>query len=176
MFGGLHKTGPARMFVGLLLVLLGGLLLGGCSRGQTEIAPPEIHYGEDVCAACNMIISDPRFAAGYVVERKPGRYESLAFDDIGDMLTHQDAAAATATDVKIVAWYVHDYASEEWLDATVATYVVSAAIMTPMGHGVAAFASQAAAQEMAAAQDGEVFTWPELLDHTMESAGAMHQH
>lgn len=164
MFGRMRRVGS--------LWLLVGVLLGGCARGQIEIAPPEIHYGEDVCAACNMIISDPRFAAGYAVELKPGRYDSLAFDDIGDMLTHQEAAA----DAKIVAWYVHDYTSEEWLDATAAYFVVSAAIMTPMGHGVAAFAAQQAAQEMAAAHDGELFTWPELLAHTMESAGAMHQH
>lgn len=172
MVGEMRSAKRRLLLVGVLLVMLGSVLLGGCARGQTEIAPPEIHYGDDVCAACNMIISDSRFAAGYVVELKPGRYDSLAFDDIGDMLTHQSAAA----EPEIVAWYVHDYTSEEWLDATTAYFVVSAAIMTPMGHGVAAFATPEAAQEMAGTHDGEVFTWSELLEHTMESAGAMHQH
>ena len=73
-------------------LLLGALVLltlaWGCAEGSTIIAPPEIRYGEDLCTECNMVISDPRFAAGYVYEVSEGRYRSLAFDDIGDLLVH----------------------------------------------------------------------------------------
>ncbi len=139
--------------VGMILVLV------ACAQGQDQVAPPEIHYGEDVCVECNMIISDARFAAGYAYEISPGRYESIAFDDIGDMLIHADKHA----EHQVVAWYVHDYASQEWLDATQATYVFSNELKTPMAQGLAAHASMADAQEMAAELNGEVLDWDGLL-------------
>ena len=48
-------------------LLIAVAVLGACAQGQATIAPPEIRYGEDVCAACKMIISDPSFAAAYTV-------------------------------------------------------------------------------------------------------------
>jgi copper chaperone NosL len=146
-------------FLRNLLLLLIVILTVGCAAGSTTIAPPTIRYGEDLCAECSMIISDPRFAAGYAYELSAGRYESLAFDDIGDLLVHM----TKHPDRKAVAWYVHDYASEEWLDATAAYYVVSETIPTPMGHGIAAHATVAAAEAMAAEQTGVVLEWEALL-------------
>ena len=105
----------------LLLLLVVGLLLAACARGETTPNPPTIRYGEDTCTHCNMIISDPRYAAGYAHEISPGRYESLAFDDIGDLL----ADLGEQSERHIVAWYVHDFETEEWLDATTAYYVIS---------------------------------------------------
>jgi len=142
----------------LLLLLVVSLLLSACARGETTPTPPTIRYGEDTCAHCNMIISDPRYAAGYAYEISDGRYESLAFDDIGDLL----ADLGEQTDRHIVAWYVHDYESEEWLDATTAYYVISKQIMSPMGHGISAHATQAAAEQMAQAKEGAVFDWQGL--------------
>ena len=76
----------------ILLILL--LLLAACAQGTTELKPPEIRYGEDVCADCNMIISDPRFATAYAYEVGPGRYQSALFDDLGDMLIYADSPEA----------------------------------------------------------------------------------
>jgi copper chaperone NosL len=134
------------------------LILVACARGQTEIKPPEIHYGQDQCDECGMIISDPRFASGFLHEVDEGRYESLIFDDIGNMLAHMQNHPGQ----HIVAWYVHDYTSEEWLDARQAYYVSSHEIHTPMGHGIAAHATQEAAQDMAAKTNGQVLDWPGL--------------
>jgi copper chaperone NosL len=141
------------------------LLLAGCAPGQAVIEPPAIRYGEDRCAECGMIISDARFASGLLYEVSAGRYQSLVFDDIGNMLVY----AEKHPEQKIVAWYVHDYASEEWLDATEAYFVSSREIHTPMGHGIAAHASRRAAQAMADELHGEVLDWPVLQashDHT----------
>lgn len=146
------------MNIRLLYLLVPLLLLTACARGQTAIKPPEIHYGQDLCDECGMIISDPRFASGFVYEVSQGRYESHRFDDIGNMLLFMQKHP----DLPIVAWYVHDYASEEWLDAAQAYYVSSQELHTPMGHGLAAHASQAAAQAMADELHGEVFDWPTL--------------
>lgn len=137
----------------LALVLL--LILAACARGQNQPKPPEIHYGEDMCAECTMIISDERFAAGYAYEISPGSYKSLAFDDIGDMLVH----ASKHPDHKVTAWYVHDYTTKAWLDASQAHFVVSQDLQTPMGFGIAAHATAEAAQKQAGELKGEVLSW-----------------
>ncbi|MCC6454998.1 MAG: nitrous oxide reductase accessory protein NosL [Caldilineaceae bacterium] len=149
-----------------LWLLLALLLVPGCAQGIAEISPPDIRYGEDTCAECNMIISDPRFAAAYAHEISAGRYEQLAFDDIGDMLIH----AAKHPEHQVAGWYVHDYESEEWLDATSAHFVASDAIVTPMGHGLAAFATAEDAQALAAENGGEVLTWEMLQARDLDAS------
>jgi copper chaperone NosL len=155
-----------RSYPILPLLLLVIVFMAGCTPGSAAPAPPEIRYGEDLCSHCNMIISDPRFAAGIAYEIEPGRYESLAFDDIGDML----AEAAGHPERTVVAYYVHDYTSEEWLDATGAHFVVSTAIPSPMGSGIAAHASAEAAAAQAAELQGQLFTWAELQSHALALA------
>ncbi|MCO6451473.1 MAG: nitrous oxide reductase accessory protein NosL [Caldilineales bacterium] len=164
-----------------LLIAISAATLTACAQGQTTAQPPEIRYGESVCAQCNMIISDERFASGYAYEISPGRYESLAFDDIGDML----ASAAAHPERNVTNWYVHDYTSKEWLDATQAHYVFSENLSTPMGHGVAALADRSAAQTLAAELSGEALSWQELMarhksgmlaEHMSDSAGSSMDH
>jgi copper chaperone NosL len=155
-----------------LWLLLALLFVSGCAQGIAEIRPPDIRYGEDLCAECNMIISDPRFAAAYAHEISAGRYAQLAFDDIGDMLIH----AAKHPEQKVVGWYVHDYRSEEWLDATSAHFVTGDAIVTPMGHGLSAFATPEDAQALAAQSGGEVLTWEMLQAHELDASMHAHGH
>lgn len=137
------------------------MILAACDQGQTTLEPPAIHYGEDVCTECGMIISDPRFASSYLYEINAGHYESLMFDDVGDMMVH----AAQHPEHQVRAWYVHDFNSEEWIDATQAHYVIAEEIHTPMGHGIAAFAIKSAAESLAAQTQGKVFDWAALLQH-----------
>jgi copper chaperone NosL len=157
-----EKLRPEKRWWTVALVLL---VLAGCAVGSATPAPPDIRYGEDVCADCNMIISDPRFAAGYAVEIEPGRFESLAFDDIGDMVSHLKNHQA----LKVAGLWVHDYWSDEWIDAETALYVVSSNIHSPMGHGVAAFAIESRAKQLAEEMDGNVYDWnrmrAEMLQH-----------
>ncbi len=143
----------------LLLVVL-ALLVAGCAQGTAEIQPPEIRYGEDVCAECKMIISDPRFAAAYTYEVSPGRYDSALFDDIGDMLIWADKHPEHT----VVAWWVHDYNTEEWVDGSKAIYMFSHNLQTPMAQGTAAFAALGPAQQLAEELDGEVFDWNGLVE------------
>ena len=157
----------------LLLLLLSALLLTACARGATTAAPPEIRYGEDTCTECNMIISDPRYAAGYAHELSTGRYESLAFDDIGDLLAHLEKHRER----KVVAWYVHDYTTAEWLDATTAYYVLSDEIHSPMGHGIAAHATHDGAEALAQDKSGLVLDWQGLQAQVKATAGhSDHRH
>lgn len=154
-----------RILTWSLLILV--LALAACAPGSAIPVPPEIHYGEDICADCGMIISDPRFAAAYAHEIEPGRYESLMFDDMGDLVGNLKANQdRTVTDL-----WAHDYWSEEWLDAETAFYVVSTEIRSPMGHGIAAFAEEAKAQELAAELHVEVLDW-----NRMRAEVLMHDH
>jgi copper chaperone NosL len=157
-----------RASVGFSLFLafaLAGLALAGCGSGQAKIAPPTIYYGEDICDQCGMIISDERFAAASVVELSPGRTDTHVFDDIGGMLLYQQSHPAE----KVLARYVHDYNTKAWLAAGDAFYVTGETIHSPMGHGVAALATQDAAAELAAAMDAEVIDYAGLT--AMADAG-----
>ena len=171
------------------------LFVSACAQGTAEIRPPDIRYGEDVCAECNMIISDPRFAAAYARGRNPraavrargdiqsrvrareamqnnAQLQQLAFDDIGDMLLY----ATKHPEQKIVGSYVHDYQTEEWLDAADAHFVISSAIATPMGHGIAAFATEENAQAFALETRGEMLTWDALQARGQNASLHLHKH
>lgn len=145
-----------RVLVAALMIT--AMILGACAQGQTTLAPPEIRYGEDVCDECNMIISDARFAAAYAYEVSPGRYQTVQFDDIGDMLVY----ANKHPEHRAAAWYVHDYESKEWTDATTASFVVSGQVETPMASGILSFANPDRAEAMAYALHSEVMDWNTL--------------
>lgn len=147
-----------RRVIVLLVLSLSVILAAGCIQGAESAAPPDIRYGEDLCVDCNMIINDVRFASALAYEVTAGRFESVAFDDIGDMLNYADHHP----ELKVTNWYVHDYNSEEWLDATTAHYVFSEQIQSPMATGAAAHAELAAAEQMAAHLQGALLTWDEL--------------
>jgi copper chaperone NosL len=86
VFNQRNRLGVTRL---LWATTLSVMLLAGCVQGSATPAPPEIRYGQDVCADCNMIISDPRFASGYAYEIDKGRFKSLAFDGIGDLVNNR---------------------------------------------------------------------------------------
>jgi copper chaperone NosL len=151
----------------LALAVFALMVLAGCAQGQPIARPPDIHYGEDLCVSCGMVISDVRFAAAAAHEVEPGRYESSAFDDIGDMVHY----IKQNPDLKFTNFWAHDYGDESWVDASSAWFVVSPQIKSPMMHGVAAFASQEAASSLAADVAGEVLDW-----NHMRATVLMHNH
>ncbi len=140
-----------RILPVLALLALG---LASCAAPPAEPNPPDIVYGQDICDACGMIISEARFAAAAALANG----EALKFDDIGDMLRYR----AAHSDLAVAAWFVHDHPSETWLNAANATYVLSPEVATPMGHGLAAFSDPAAADAFAAEFHGEVLSWESL--------------
>jgi copper chaperone NosL len=139
----------------LLFVLL--FILSACTGGaKAEIAPPEIHYNEDLCEFCGMIISDPRYAAGYLT---PDGGEHI-FDDIGNMfMSHLQKQN------EVSAFFVHDYETQSWIRAETAYYVKSSKLLTPMLHGLAACATAEKAEVLAAEVGGKVLTFDEVLTH-----------
>lgn len=168
---GSSETLPSRglSWAGHLGLVAFGFTLAACGPEADTLAPPTIHYGEDVCDACMMIISEERHAAATIVD-VDGANEPRKFDDIGDLLDYH----GRRPEMEVLAWYVHDYETVEWLDALSATYVVSEDLVTPMGHGIVAFADPARAESFAAEHAGEILDFDALWAIGMESAGADH--
>ena len=147
------------------IVALAALLLATCAPASTEPQPPDIAYGQDMCDACGMIISEARFASALLLTNG----EVRKFDDTGDMFAyHMDHP-----DQQVRAWFVHDYRTEEWVRGEKAFYVVSPAVKSPMGRSIAAFATQEAAKDFAAGVGAQVFNFEEarLQAHVMVHGG-----
>lgn len=142
------------------------ILLAACAAPTGEPQPPEIHYSEDICDACGMLISEPRFAAATVEADGAAR----KFDDIGDLLGFY----ADRPGVKVRAYFVHDYLSEKWLRAETAFFIVSPRIQTPMAHGIAAYADRAEAEAAAQQYGVPVMTFDELRQRPL--GGMTHGH
>ncbi len=129
----------------LLFTLLVVLFLMSCSQASNLDEPPEILYGQDVCDECGMLVSEERFAASYVTESE----EVRRFDDVGGMLLYDQKHQE---DVRL--YWVHDFDTEEWIDAKEAVFVLDDGLITPMGWGLAPFATQEQAEAYMAETGG----------------------
>lgn len=134
-----------------LLLALG---LAACDSGQgAEPQPPQIAYGHDLCEACSMLIDEPRFASATLLNDGSAR----KFDAIDDMIVyHMDRP-----NLMVRAWFVHDFATQQWVRAEAAFYVQSDQIRAPMGGGIAAFATRASAEEAGKRYNSKVMNWDE---------------
>jgi copper chaperone NosL len=150
-----------RIRLGLMLLAF-VLVLTACGQTTDLDAPPQLILGQDVCDECSMIINEARFAASYVTTEG----EVRRFDDIGDMLVYD-----LKHDEEVLRYWVHDYHTEEWVDAAGATFVMSSDLTTPMAWGLAAFANEDEAEAFAAENGGTMSTLDELLEAT--SAGEL---
>jgi copper chaperone NosL len=130
-------------------------LLVACQQGDSLEAPPEIIYGQDVCDECGMIINEQRYAASYVTSAG----EVRRFDDIGGMLVQDHKV-----NEEVHIYWVHDFNTEEWVDASQANFVISRELVTPMGWGVVAFADPDSAEVFAAEHGGEIGSLEDLQE------------
>jgi copper chaperone NosL len=146
-----------------ILILLAAALLAACARAPAQPQPPEILYGQDLCEACGMIISEAQFAAASLTAGG----QAHKFDDIGDMLAYHEQHP----EEEVRAWFVHDYHTQAWLRGETAFYVRSPAIDSPMGHGLAAFAEKANAAAFAGERAAEVLTFAALRETTTLAHG-----
>lgn len=120
----------------LILILFLGL---AACKDKIDTGPHVIHYGEDVCERCKMIISDKRFAAQLVDQKGT----ALKFDDVGCLSEYLKESGVEGG--KPLAMYVADFATGEWLDAGKAFYLRNPELRSPMGYNIAAFGT---AEEM----------------------------
>lgn len=141
-----------RHYILSLIVLL---LLAACQTNKLE---PAALSPEDMCTHCKMAISEKQFAAQFLT--KDG--DAVKFDDLGCLA--QYLAAHSQQRSEIAAFFVADYATKQWLKAESAFYVHSAKFQTPMQGGFAAFGERPPAEAAAAAQQGRLHHWQEVLD------------
>lgn len=125
-----------------LFVLL--LLAAACSRPRPG-DPPDIVFGRHECARCGMILSEERFAAGYVDEQGT----TVAYDDLGELLSALEAEP----ELKARAW-ARDFTRGEWLPLSRAHVVRIEGLATPMGTGWIAFARREEAEAFARSRAG----------------------
>ena len=137
-----------KVFVGIILILL----LQGC-----EIKPEEIHYGEDQCAYCKMNIMDSKFGGEFVTTKG----KIYKFDDVNCLMSFVNSPEVTSRDMKYTL--VTDFSQpEKLIDATIAFYVKSPEIKSPMASQVAAFETEEAYKQHKKELNGIYLTWGEL--------------
>ncbi|MGI9666691.1 MAG: nitrous oxide reductase accessory protein NosL [Acidimicrobiia bacterium] len=132
------------------LIVVAIALLGAACGTADASGPPEIQYGRDICVECNMIISEARFATAYRLADGTDR----KFDDVGDMVVYLQETGETPTD----SW-VHDFETEEWIEASAAHFVPTLSVSSPMGHSIVAFSDLERATAFAVDVGGEVIHW-----------------
>ncbi|OGP85576.1 MAG: hypothetical protein A2Y95_06550 [Deltaproteobacteria bacterium RBG_13_65_10] len=133
-----------------IAALLLAALAGGCGQREPETGPPSIHYGEDVCTRCGMIVSDPRYAAALRYRDAKGPHVEI-YDDVGELFLF----LAQAGKIEPAEVWVHDAPTRAWIDGRGAAYVIGA-IQTPMGTHVEAYASREKAKRRAREVQGIV--------------------
>ncbi len=151
-----------------VVLVVAVLLMAACGSQAVAAGPPDINYGRDICIECGMIIDDPRFAAGYRLADGTER----TFDDLGGLIIYgrETGELGTAT-----TW-VHDFETEEWLDATIAFYVPTIGVTSPMGHGILAFATEERAHRFAMDLEGEVIGWETVTELPVNDRLLGHHH
>jgi len=141
----------------LTLAATGSLLsIAGCGA-QDNDGPPEIRYGDSVCAHCGMIISDERFATSTIVESDRGDLP-IIFDDFNCQVNYESAHPQ----LKVVARWSHDHDTSEWKPSEELWFIRSDKLNTPMASHVAAFTSEADARAFAEPIDAQVMPFPTL--------------
>ena len=138
-------------------------MAGGCSRDGSA-GPPDIVLGRDVCGECGMVIGEDRFSAAMLVERG-GHRESVLFDDIGCLLDYRNESEH-ADAIREVRSFVRDYARGRWIAGGEAWYLFAdrGKLATPMGTGMAAFATEEGARRAQREYGGRIMRLAELAE------------
>ena len=109
--------------------------------------PPEIVVDRTACSHCGMLISEPAYAAAFRTDDGSER----VFDDIGCLL-----AAVRKSPVAGGRFWFHAADGSGWVDGASAVFVKSHALRTPMGGGIIAVRTRAAADEAARRHEGSI--------------------
>ena len=143
------------MLGGGVVLGVGGVVYSQLPGDSFPTGDPIVLYGEENCARCRMVISDLKYASAW---RETDGSETH-FDDIGCMVLLDGERHPIGG----TQYWVHDFESEEWLDALSASYVASPDVHSPMGYGVIASTNAAGSKILSGKfSNAEVLTWSEL--------------
>lgn len=123
-------------------------MLASCSAG-----PQPIIYGQDLCAHCEMSITDQRFGSELVTDKG----KTFMFDSIECMVDYANDKESNGT------FYVTCFDQpNELKDAASCSFVISKEIPSPMGAFLSAYNNPQKANAVMAKAGGQLFTWEEL--------------
>ncbi len=152
-----------KRLIGALAVLVGALVAGVVFLWPVQRHGPEaIAYGRDACAHCRMHISQPGFGG----EVRDHNGVLTKYDDVGCMLR-----AMVAMHREIPEAWVEDHDGGGFVPLLTARLVRSGDGTTPMGYGLVAFATDAAATAYAQAHGGQLAS----LEDVMQAPGNLAQ-
>lgn len=147
------RAGGASLLAALVLALG----VSACDSG-----PQPIRIGEDRCAFCVMGIAEAVFAAELVT--KKGRV--YTFDSVECLA----AFINTREGFEVGSlWVTDNQAPPALIDATTASFIRSDEIRSPMGLGLAAFASEAARDSVLGEHGGEALDWEAVRARVREA-------
>jgi copper chaperone NosL len=159
-------TTALRRWSRLVVLALALPLASAC-----EIAPEPLHIGAEECAHCSMLITERRYAAQLLTTKGL----SYKFDAVECLRAFVLAGTVAAEDTHSV-WVTDMDAAEGWVPVEQAAFVHSPELRTPMGGGLAAFATAEAAADAAERLNGVVFSWAGLLAAELPQHGHGHAH
>lgn len=151
--------------------LLRGMTLAAALAGMRAWADPRaLQVGIDTCPYCGMAVIDGRFASEAITEG--GR--TLVYDAIECQLDHEAGHGPPPPEVS-ERWLADRLASARdavaWLDADEAWLLHHPRLRTPMGGGLAAFASEEEARTFAREQrldEARLLSWAEAAREAAE--------
>lgn len=163
----------------LVLVMLFGLLLAGCSdKEEARVSyDPVAFHADDECHVCGMIVADFPGPKGQALERNGVR----KFCSTAEMLSWWLQPENNILQAKL---YVHDMGRSQWdqpedehlIDATQAWFVTGTPLQGAMGASLASFADRQAAEALAAEHDGaQVVAFEQIDQAFLQQAAAAQQ-
>ena len=131
------------------LILLFVLLIFAACENEKVLKPVDIHYGQDICDRCKMIISEERFSSQLIL----GDGEVYNFDDIGGMINYVSENKINPENEKM---FVKDYITNKWIPSDEAVFISVEKINTPMGFGLIAVSDNEMAGNILSEHGGEI--------------------
>jgi len=119
--------------------------------------PKPIHFGEDDCDYCRMIISDQRYG-GELMTTKGKAYK---FDSVECLAAYILEQKSGSNEMRSI-WTIDFNNPEKLIDASQAWYLHSDLLKSPMGLNLSAFTNQNMAETVKNVYPGEVVRWDEV--------------
>lgn len=120
-------------------------------------SPEPINYGHDDCEYCKMTIMDPKFGAE-VVTQKGKVYKFDAIECMMDYMYDDDF-----TKDNIALYLINTFNNPgELFDATVASYLISDNLPSPMGAFLSGYQDEKSAEDMLSEKSGKIYDWHSL--------------
>lgn len=126
------------------------LVLNSCNFG-----PQPIDFGNDGCHFCKMTIVDKIHGAELVTDKG----KVYKFDATECMLEYLDDYPETAIGTLLTNYYE---APTKFIVMQDASFLISAAIPSPMGANLTAFKTLESAKKIQAEKGGKLYNWNEL--------------